>query len=69
MKYLYFNGYFYPFALQKKYENSGNWPAGGIVVDDDIFIKYSQEPPSGKILGTDNSGMPMWVDASKPPAV
>ncbi|BDT22506.1 tail fiber assembly protein [Citrobacter freundii] len=68
MEYLYANGYFYPVALKNEYENSGNWPDGGIVVNDDIFIKYSHNPPADKALGTDSSGMPIWIDVSKSPA-
>lgn len=38
------------------------WPDGGIDVDQSAFSQFTSQPPDGKTLGVDPSGMPAWVD-------
>lgn len=58
----FFNGSFYPYALQQEYEASGMWPEGGVDVDVSVYELYTTIP-LGKILASDENGMPTWIDA------
>jgi hypothetical protein len=60
--YAFSNGNFYPFSMQEVYEASGSWPTEYIKVDESVFAEFSTTPPVGKIRGTDDDGMPAWID-------
>ncbi|WP_343103581.1 tail fiber assembly protein [Morganella morganii] len=56
------NNMFYPYSMKESYETSGDWPAAGADVSEDIYIKFIGEAPDGKKLGSDKKGNPVWVD-------
>lgn len=67
MKYL-FDGFgFYPYAMRKRYEESGSWPESGVDVDEDTRNQFAlSQPPSGKVLGKADDGHPAWVEPPPP---
>ncbi|HHE8443124.1 TPA: tail fiber assembly protein [Citrobacter braakii] len=58
----FYQGVFYPEALKDAYVSAGTWPEHAADVNDEVMAVYSQYPPEGKMLGTDNKGYPVWVD-------
>ncbi|WP_213749969.1 tail fiber assembly protein [Citrobacter freundii] len=64
--YAFSNGYFYPLSMRGDYEASDSWPTEYIKVDESVFTEFSATPPEGKIRGTDDDGMPAWVDIPPP---
>lgn len=42
-----------------------NLPSDIIEVSDEVFAEYSAQPPSGKVLSSEN-GFPAWGDAPEP---
>ncbi|EML9218112.1 tail fiber assembly protein [Citrobacter freundii] len=58
----FYQGVFYPAALKEAYISAGTWPEHAAGVSDEVMSVYSQYPPKGKMLGTDNNGYPVWVD-------
>lgn len=60
------NNMFYPVDMQDIYELAGTWPVDGVNVDDDIFIKYTSQPPEGKIRIAGADGLPAWGGISAP---
>ncbi|QLS34086.1 MULTISPECIES: tail fiber assembly protein [Enterobacterales] len=58
----FYQGVFYPEALKEAYISAGTWPEHAADVNDEVMAVYSQYPPEGKMLGTDNNGYPVWVD-------
>ncbi|HGA2743197.1 TPA: tail fiber assembly protein [Enterobacter roggenkampii] len=67
MKYVYSapSNAFYPVALKSSYEATGDWPVDGVDVDESVFATYTGTAPSGKMMGADENGYPVWV--STPP--
>lgn len=57
---------FYPVSMQADYEAAGSWPSDGIEVSDGDFNLYSGYPPQGKILTSDDKGLPAWTDKPAP---
>lgn len=64
--YAYANGCFYPLSMRSDYEMSDSWPTEYIEVTESVFTEFSATPPDGKIRGTDDDGMPAWVDIPPP---
>ncbi|EML7829503.1 DUF4376 domain-containing protein [Salmonella enterica] len=62
----FYQGVFYPEALKEAYISAGTWPEHAADVNDEVMAVYSQYPPEGKMLGTDNNGYPVWVDIPLP---
>lgn len=62
----FYQGVFYPEALKEAYVSAGTWPEHAVDVNDEVMAVYSQHPPEGKMLGTDNNGYPVWVDIPLP---
>lgn len=61
------NNGFYSKALKRRYENSGSWPDDAVQLTDEEIDNYQgAQPPSGKILGADDSGRPVWVNPPEP---
>ncbi|NHB93203.1 tail fiber assembly protein [Photorhabdus cinerea] len=60
------NKSFYPLSLQQDYIEAGSWPNDPIPVTDDIFNEFSGMPPTGKILSSDENGLPCWEDIPPP---
>ncbi|MBA8060824.1 tail fiber assembly protein, partial [Citrobacter sp. RHBSTW-00104] len=58
----FYQGVFYPEALKDAYVSAGAWPEHAADVNDEVMAVYSQHPPEGKMLGTDDNGYPVWVD-------
>lgn len=44
-----------------QYQAAGSWPSDAVVVSNDVFQTYTQNPPDGK-KRADVNGMPGWVD-------
>lgn len=53
---------FFPVANISDYKKTDWDVSDAINVDDAIFDTYTNVPPSGKKLGVDGAGMPVWVD-------
>lgn len=56
---------FYAGSLLDEYHNAGTLPDDATPVEDNIYYKYSGEPPVGKVRGAEN-GLPAWVDIPPP---
>lgn len=52
---------FYAAKWEDIYINARNWPDDLLEIDESTYIKFSQQPPKGKMLGENNS-FPAWVD-------
>lgn len=57
---------FYPDVLRNNYEAAGTLPDDVIEVPEDIRDTYNGKPPTGKRLGINSDGMPIWVDIQAP---
>ncbi|EMQ4813975.1 tail assembly chaperone [Citrobacter freundii] len=57
---------FYPDVLRNNYEAAGTLPEDVIEVSGDIRDTYNGKPPTGKRLGINSDGMPIWVDIPVP---
>ncbi|ANZ86608.1 MULTISPECIES: tail fiber assembly protein [Citrobacter freundii complex] len=57
---------FYPDVLRNNYEAAGTLPEDVIEVSGDIRDTYNGKPPTGKRLGINSDGMPVWVDIPVP---
>lgn len=55
----------YPIEMKDDYQKAGSWPSDGVEVSDDTFMKFSQNPPDGKVRGPVD-GAPAWVDIQPP---
>ena len=54
---------FFPLSLKDSYISAGTWPKDdGEVVDEDVFLEYTAQPPDGKIRASSPDGMPCWID-------
>ncbi len=58
---------FYDNFSKDAYIASGTWPEDGKEVSDEVFVKYNEPAPEGKILGS-KGGIPAWVNAPVPTA-
>lgn len=52
---------FYDSNIKNAYHRAGTWPDDALEISDADHALYSGQPPSGKMLGSEN-GMPAWVD-------
>lgn len=52
---------FFPLPLKPDYDKAGTWPDDAKEISFDDYLKYIEQPPEGKALGSKN-GMPIWVD-------
>nr|DAU58063.1 MAG TPA: tail fiber assembly protein [Caudoviricetes sp.] len=59
------NNAFYPLSLKSRYIEAGSWPDDCVEVDDEVFQKYTGEPPAGKVRGV-KDGLPCWIDLPPP---
>ena len=66
-KYSALNNAFYPDALIPDYIKSGTLPGDLLDVLDDIFAEYTGTPPEGKVRGSDDNGMPTWLNEPEIP--
>jgi hypothetical protein len=64
--YAYSNGFFYPLSMRDDYEAANSWPDSFVEVGEEIYLKFTANPPQGKMRGTDGDGMPSWVDVPPP---
>lgn len=53
---------FYPVLLLEDFKQAGTLPDDVIGVSDDVRNTFNASPPAGKVLGTDDEGMPVWAD-------
>ncbi|HFS8941511.1 TPA: hypothetical protein ACH1TP_002032 [Enterobacter roggenkampii] len=54
---------FIPAEMVEDYRKAG-WDISELKpIEDSVFFEYSSPPPEGKERGSDDGGMPMWVDA------
>lgn len=44
------------------YTLANSWPDDAKDVDEDVYLEYAGEPPTGKRRVVDNFGMPGWAD-------
>lgn len=52
---------FYDSNIKDAYDRAGTWPGDALEISDAEHALYSGQPPSGKMLGSEN-GRPAWVD-------
>ena len=64
--YAYSKGLFYPLSMRDDYEDANSWPDSFVEVSEDVYLKFTANPPKGKMRGTDADGMPSWVDVPPP---
>lgn len=57
---------FYALALKDEYINAESWPEDGLEVSDEIYQRYSAQPPEGKMRGSGAKGYPEWIDIPPP---
>lgn len=67
MEYFYSAEYksFYAGVLRKNYEAAGTWPGDAVPVDENEFAAFSGAPPAGKTRGSDDKGLPAWINLPK----
>ncbi|HGM7028111.1 TPA: tail fiber assembly protein [Serratia liquefaciens] len=53
-------------VMMKDYVIAGSWPKDAKPIPDDIYEKYTVNPPEGMLRGADENGNPCWVDAPPP---
>ncbi|PTM35895.1 hypothetical protein DA103_08930 [Enterobacter cloacae] len=56
------NNTFYLYDLKPRYDLAGTWPSDAVLVSSEVYNEFTSEPPSGKVRGGDENGMPAWVD-------
>lgn len=61
-KYSASKNFFYPDSLITDYIKSGTIPDDLVDVSDDIFKEYTGIPPDGMVRGSDENGMPTWLN-------
>lgn len=57
---------FYDGDLKDRYIAGTGWPNDCAEISDDIYYKYIDTPPKGKIRVSGVDGSPMWGDAPEP---
>ncbi|WP_373020709.1 tail fiber assembly protein [Thiomicrorhabdus sp.] len=56
-------GGFYPDELKSDYEIAGSWPSDAVELSElEQETYWKQNPPTGKKLGSDLNGRPIWED-------
>lgn len=50
-----------PGDKKESYIKAGSWPKDAIEVDGKTYIAFTQTPPAGRVLGSNNEGIPEWV--------
>ena len=53
---------FYFFSDKNIFEAAGTWPDNYIEVSDEVYAHFNEQPPEGKMIGSDGKGNPCWVD-------
>lgn len=53
---------FYPESLKTDYESGTGWPADAMEITQQQWQEYIASPPAGKTLGSDDNGLPAWVE-------
>lgn len=48
------------------YENAGTLPGDIIEIDNNVAREFMADARPGKVIGVDESGLPMWSDAPPP---
>lgn len=61
------NNTFYLYDLKPRYDLAGTWPSDAVLVSSEVYNEFTSEPPSGKVRGGDENGMPAWVDTPVQP--
>ncbi|WP_141095114.1 tail fiber assembly protein [Escherichia coli] len=61
-KYRFSGNIFYPYSSKADFDAAGTWPKSGVDVDLNTYLTFIQQPPYGKLLGTDKKGAPCWID-------
>lgn len=55
--------WFYPLDMKQDYIAAGSWPDDAVeMTDKEKETYWTTQPPSGKQLGGDKKGRPVWVD-------
>ncbi|EML9905412.1 tail fiber assembly protein [Morganella morganii] len=55
--------WFYPLNMKQDYIAAGSWPDDAVeMTDKEKETYWTTQPPSGKQLGGDKKGRPVWVD-------
>ncbi|HHR5464430.1 TPA: tail fiber assembly protein [Salmonella enterica subsp. enterica] len=57
---------FYPELEKDIYIKAGTLPDDVITVDSSVRDEFNFTPPTGKMLGIDDGGLPCWVDIPPP---
>lgn len=55
--------WFYPLDMKQDYIAAGSWPDDAVeMTDKEKETYWTTQPPSGKQLGGDKKGRPVWID-------
>lgn len=55
---------FYPLHMRLDYIAAGTWPCDAVEMTDyEIETYWAKQAPSGKLLGGDDDGRPVWIDS------
>ncbi|QJT79571.1 tail fiber assembly protein [Kosakonia sp. MUSA4] len=57
---------FYDASLKSAYVAAGSWPDDLVEITDEIWGDFLSTPPDGKRLGSNSSGVPVWVETPAP---
>lgn len=53
---------FYIVSTKQDFINAGTWPDDYVEVSDEVYAEFNEQPPEGKMVGSDKKGYPAWVD-------
>lgn len=53
---------FFGLGLKEAYLAAGTWPTDAHEVDPEVYQRFIDSPPAGKVLGATEAGEPCWVD-------
>lgn len=59
---------FFALDLKDVYDAAGTWPDDAVSIDEDTWQQFISTQPTGKQLGADAHGNPVWVDIPAPTA-
>ncbi len=55
---------FYADSLKLEYDAAGTWPDDAVeMTNEEIAVYQGQSAPTGKVLGADKKGRPVWIDS------
>ena len=53
---------FFISSMKERYDVSGMWPDDAVEVSEEDVETYTAQPPDGMCRGSDDQGLPVWVE-------